>query len=952
MGKSANQALNKARAVSEIEDFGPLPHGRRTGQIHRGGINMFLGKLATRTALSASVAGIALLIGSPAFAQVDAGGAQPDQATAAPAAEEADEAIVVTGSRIDRAGFVAPTPTTVFGATELRQSAAVNLQQALNDLPQTRNSVSPNQSQANTSAGTAPVELRGLGLSRTLTLTNGRRMVGDSNNLNFVPTNLVQRVEIVTGGASAAWGSGAVAGVVNIILNDDLEGLSLGAQSGVSTRGDGFRYKVDGAFGVKFADGRGHFMIGGEYVNDEGIGISGKSDRPWFGAGLVSVGNGQLERRPDVNDFVAAGQPLTYGGTIITGALAGNAFSQDGTLHRVGPGDFMGLYGDNLIVGSPLKRISSYARASYDLGGAKIWADLAYGRSEVNNQPFLPDPANGALVLSISSNNAFLNPQIKQQLAAAGQTSFLMTRFSRDAFFLTFDGKRENVQGTIGVDGSLGGSWKYSAYYSHGQLKARQLVLNSSIPANLAKAVNAVVGANGQIVCAVNADAITTNDDPACAPFNPFGDGSPSAAARAYTSGTQTSRSVDTLDSAEVEIQGDPFSLWAGPISVAFGANSRWEKRTGQNEAADRAGIFGTPLFQAPVQGKFNVKEAFGEVLVPLVNADAFKLDLNGAARYSDYSLSGGIWSWKIGGTAQIAKAFRLRATRSRDIRAPNLGDLFAVNTLNIRPVADPQASQFAGRPNYSANPNVTVLSGGNSALVPEAAKSWTAGGSFSPDFIPGLDLSVDYYDIQIGKAIDTPTPASVVALCGTGDAEACSRVTRDPTTGTLTQIRATAKNISQLRTSGFDFEAAYRMPLSRLFANASGTLAFRALATRVTKLSNGVLGDVGDTVQNAMPKWRGTFSATYQNEFYTLDTRLRYAGGGKFNSAQKIINNDINARIYVDVGAEFRPTSQFSVFFRVNNLLDRDPPLILTTYNAFYDVVGRYFTAGARVKF
>jgi outer membrane receptor protein involved in Fe transport len=924
---------------------------------------MFLGKLASRTILSASVGSAALMAAGPALAQGPVGTAQADQAAAAPAAEEAgpDETIVVTGSRIERKGFTAPTPTTVFGATELKQSAAVNLQQALNELPQLRNSVSPSQSQANTSAGTAPVELRGLGLTRTLTLANGRRMVGDTNNLNFVPTNLVQRVEIVTGGASAAWGSGAVAGVVNIILNDDLQGLTLGGQSGISTRGDGFRYRVDGSFGTNFADGRGHFMIGAEYVDDKGIGISGKPERPWFGAGLVNTGTtaaGPFELRRDVNDFVAAGQPLTYGGAIITGVLAGKAFSPDGSLHQVGPSDFMGLYGDNLIVASPVKRVGAYARASYDVGSAKIWADLAYGRSEVH-QPFLPDPANGVLVLSISANNAFLNPQIKQQLAAAGQTSFLMTRFSRDAFFLTFDAKRQNVQGTVGIDGSLGGSWKYSGYYSHGQLKSRQLVLNSSIPANFTKAINAVTSANGAIVCAVNADAVTTNDDPACVPFNPFGDGAPSAAARAYVTGTQTQRSTDTLDMAEVSVQGDPISLWAGPVSVVVGANSRWEKRTGSNEAIDRSGSFGTPLFQAPVQGKFNVKEAFAETVVPLANSDALKVDLNAAARYSDYSLSGGIWSWKLGGTVRIVKNVLLRATRSRDIRAPNLTDLFAVNSLNIRPVLDTQAAQFTGRQGYNSSPNVTVLSGGNIALVPEAAKSWTGGGTFSPSFIPGLDLSVDYYDIKIGKAITTPSPADILTLCSQGDTESCGRITRDPVTGTITKMTATAKNISRLQTSGFDFEAAYRMPLSNLFSSASGTLAFRALATRVTKLVfvnltsiTKPLGDVGDTVANALPKWRGTFSATYQNELYSLDTRLRYAGGGKFNHLQNITNNDINARIYVDVGAEIRPTQQFSFFLRVNNLFDKNPPLVTTTYNPFYDLIGRYFTAGARVRF
>jgi outer membrane receptor protein involved in Fe transport len=251
------------------------------------------------------------------------------------------------------------------------------------------------------------------------------------------------------------------------------------------------------------------------------------------------------------------------------------------------------------------------------------------------------------------------------------------------------------------------------------------------------------------------------------------------------------------------------------------------------------------------------------------------------------------------------------------------------------------------------------VLSGGNTALVPEVAKSWTVGGSFSPSFISGFDFSVDYYDISIGNAINTPSPDVILNLCVQGDAESCSRITRDTISGTITQMRATAQNISQLRTSGFDFEAAYRMPLANLFSSASGTLSFRALATHITKLTfvtatttTNPLGDVGDTVANAMPKWRGTFSATYQNELYSLDTRLRYAGGGKFNHLQNIVNNDINARIYVDLGAEIRPTTQFSFFVRVNNMFDRHPPLVTVTYNPFYDMVGRYFTAGARVKF
>ncbi len=202
------------------------------------------------------------------------------------------EEIIVTGSRIAKAGFDQPTPTTVVGEVELREGNRPNIQQVLNDQPQFRQTVTPQVSNGNTSTGTAPVDLRGLGTSRTLTLLNGRRFVGE-NNLNFVPTNLVQRVEVVTGGASAAWGSGAVAGVVNIILKNDLEGISVGGRTGISSRGDGAQYGFDASFGTHFAGGNGHFMIGADYIKDEGIPIDGRNLARWFGAGDVNNGNGQ-----------------------------------------------------------------------------------------------------------------------------------------------------------------------------------------------------------------------------------------------------------------------------------------------------------------------------------------------------------------------------------------------------------------------------------------------------------------------------------------------------------------------------------------------------------------------------------------------------------------------------------------------------------------------------------
>jgi iron complex outermembrane receptor protein len=906
---------------------------------------MYLRQFKLRTLLSGSIASFALLAGAPALAQSVEASEQGEEA--APESKNPGDTIVVTGSRIVRAGFDQPTPTTVLGDAEIQQAGRVNLQQVLNELPQVRNTVAPSTATGNTSSGVAPVDLRGLGSARTLTLVNGRRFVGD-NNLNFVPTNLVDRVELVTGGASAAWGSGAVAGVVNILLNDDLDGLTLGAQGGISSRGDGFRYGFDAAFGTDFADGRGHFMIGGEYLDDEGIDTSGRRERPWLGGGLVSIGGGQLELQPDVNDLA----PITRGGTILSGSLAGQLFNPDGSVRPATDADFFGLY-DLLYVANPLERIGTYGRLTFDIGGgATIWADAMYGRSRTN-QPFFPDFSSP--VFEVSASNPFLSPTVSNALAANGETSLLLGRLLTDTFYMTFDADRVTKEGAVGIEGTFGSNWSYDAHFSHGEIDSEQRFFNSSIPANFARAIDAV-SVNGQIVCSVNADADPSNDDPACVALNPFGDGASSPEARAYVSGTQFSGSVTKLDSAAARVQGDLLPLWAGPLTVAFGVEARWEEQAEEIGPLDEAGVFGLPVFNAPLEGGFNVKEGFAEVLLPLWQSTGLELDLNGAARYSDYSLSGGIWSWKIGGTARLFDAVLLRATRSRDIRAPSITNLFAINSINIRPVVD---NDTAGRndPNYNPNPQATIFSGGNPDLVPEVSQNWTVGATVSPSFLDGFSVSIDYYDIKIDNAIATPSASDVTAACSQGDTTACDSVIRDAT-GTIDTIFAVAQNIAQFETSGVDIEASYRTPTSSILG-LPGSFHVRALATYVDKLAfqtgfnrRDVAGDVGDSVVDGLPKWRGILNVGYDEEAFGVGARARYVGGGDFNDEQDIVNGEIDARTYIDLNASFNVMDSFTLYGNVNNVFDVKPPLITTTGSAHYDNLGRYFTIGAKVKF
>lgn len=867
--------------------------------------------------------------------------------------EDTAETIVVTGSRIDKAGFDQPTPTTVIGAEELLLGDRPSIQQVLNDQPQFRPTVTPTVSVGNTSSGTAPADLRGLGTNRTLTLVNGRRFAGD-NNLNFVPKSLVSRVEVVTGGASAAWGSGAVAGVVNIILNDELDGLSLGADYGISSRGDGARYGFEGSYGTSFADGAGHVMIGAEYVNDKGV-LDRNSRENLGSANFIPVAGG-LELVRDVNTLpfgISGG-----GGRITSGIFAGQTFNPDGSLRRfdgpnaqgVGGSDAVGLY-DHIIVSTPVERLSVYARASYEIGNAKIWIDGTYGRSE-SDYDFLPD----FLVppLTIQSNNAFLSPAMQGQLAAAGETSFSYYRLFDDLLMARFDGIRENKEGAIGIDGSFGNGFKYSAHYSHGEVDSDQTFGNARLASNFNNAINAVLS-GGQIVCAINADATATNDDLACSPLNPFGQFNASEESLDYVTGTQRSFSTSKLDSLAAEVQGDLFSLWAGPVTVAVGVEARWEELTGTRTPETVAGGFGIPLFTTDLSGGFNVKEGFAEIAMPLLDIeDKFALDFNGAARYSDYSSSGGIWSWKAGGTARLFNDVLLRVTRSRDIRSASISELFSRRSINVRPLVDQDTDgRLAANPAYNSNPAlVTTFTGGNPDLQPEISSTLTFGGSVSPSFLPGFRFSVDYYDISIDGAIATLSGSNLTLACKQGSADACSRITRDGT-GTVTQVLANFQNIARFETSGIDFEASYIRPIF------DGSLRVRAIASYVDKFifdtglnRNDTAGDVGSGTANGVPKWRGTFSAGYDNDEFGTDVRVRYVDGGLYDHLlTNLVNNKTDAEMYVDLGIRFKVNDRFTLSGNVNNLFDNKPPLS-PQGNPHYDVIGTYFSVGAKAKF
>ncbi|WP_343520277.1 TonB-dependent receptor [Sphingomonas sp.] len=868
----------------------------------------------------------------------------------APDAQDHDAEIVISGSRIDRPGFESPTPLTRVSAAELGVASRANVGAALADLPQFKAGQSPQTSGTNAQAGRMPVDLRGLGATRTLVLLDGRRFASD-NDLSTIPSVLVKNVDIVTGGASAAWGSGAVAGVVNILLDHDLKGFRLGAEAGISTEyGDAGQRRLEAAFGTDFADGRGHFMIGGEYLQNDGI--MTKTARPNTGRWVLA--NGALT--PDVGYGDAF-----LGGIITSGVLNNRGFNPDGTLRTIALGTVLSrsltiggesLSDDNFSpLSTPQKRIAGLANISYEVfDNAKLTIEGRYSRYWGAYTWFGDHnrgAPNSASRITIQRDNAFLRPEIRAQLAAAGETSFTMGRYNSDLSYTTIDLEREAYQGTIALDGSFGGGkWRYGLYYSHGEYQNNIDTPGFRKTAEFANAVDAVIGPGGTPVCRI----ALTNPSTDCVPLNLFGYGAPSAAAIAYVTGTPSSRSTTKLDTFGVSLRGEPFELWAGPVSVAVGVEGRWESVNSVAGALDRANTFTTFQFGS-LAGKDSVKEAFGEVVIPLLNDVPFfhKLEFNGAVRYSDYRNSGGIWSWKLGATNEFFPGVIGRVTRSRDIRAPSLSELYSTQTISYVNIVDVNPVT-----NVSSTVNVLIHGGGNPDLLPEEADTWTAGVTTSP--LRGLTASLDYFDITINGVIASVGAQDLVNRCRGGNQELCARVFRDAG-GNLLRVQSNSVNLQRYNTNGVDGEIAYTTSLD---GDPARRLNFRLVGTWVNSLSidDGLakieyVKNTSYAFVTGMPDWRINGSIGYADNGFNAIVRARYIAPGFYNRNQSITNNRVPAYTYVDLQLSQTLKAdgrEFDIYANVSNLFDKDPP-IASLFSPFYDTVGRFVTVGARIR-
>lgn len=932
--------------------------------------------------------------------------------------------VVITGSRISARGFTQPTPTTRLTASDLEKAAHPNIFQSLVELPALQGSTGRTTFTNSTSSGLqglSSLSLRGLTPIRTLTLLDGQRVVPANvtgvADISQFPQLLVTQVDVVTGGAGASYGSDAVGGVVNFITDKRFKGFKANIEAGQTNYGDDKNGALQAAWGRSFLNDRAHIAVSVELVREKGVpsprfGGQGANGRTWFNnPAWQQRPTGQTtDGRPQLFDIRNA-QQFQYSkyGLITQGPLQGTAFGKDGVPYKfdygsngvptgtgavtgcitpfcVG-GDLSGTIGGGTTMGMNLQRQVFYTRASYELDDDnEVYFTVNLARTNARNTP---NPGSPKLDnLTIQCENPYVPASIKQACVDKGITSFKFgTAYGNQPKDIEVNPIREQKRFVLGATGkasALGQTWSYDGYFEHGEnsidLKVSNIMLNPRFNA----AIDAVRNSSGQIVCR-NATAVAAG----CAPLNIIGDvqQDPAALAYVFPAVGPHQLSVQRQTVASFNLNGQPFSNWAGPVAVAFGAEARKEGYwvTGDPygngvypATPNTADYPADPLLNTTVgnnwfagnyhaaAGAYNVKEAFVEVNAPMFKSDSLgEANLNAAVRRTLYSTAGGINSWKIGSTWKTGvDGLRVRYVASRDVRAPNLSELFAA------PVVINQAVNFQGN-TY----NVQQRTIGNVNLRPELANNRILGLVLSqPKWAPGFSASIDYFDIKLKDVISTLGAQQEVDLCAAGNQEICAAM---DLVSPVKYVTLQAFNLARMRSKGFDMEALYRFNLASV--NLPGKLTLRGLATHTNSflVTSGIVGTIpaeragvnlGDT-----PTWKAQFSQSWEGEKASFTVGQRWVSNGVYSNEfiecqttcpvstamhQTIDNNHMKGAFYWDLAGNYKINKNITAYFKIDNVTDVAPPNAPGTNTGYgvnpslFDVLGRQYRVGARMTF
>ena len=946
--------------------------------------------IMSTTALSTALA----VAASPALAQT----AKPQNASDQSAVEE----VVVTGSRIVREGYEAPTPLTVFGAEQMEQNASGNLMNMLSNIPALSGSMltSSNIVTAQGQLGNQNVNLRSLGANRVLVLLDGQRTVGSSlagvPDVGTFPQQLVSRVDVVTGGTSAVYGSDAVAGVVNFMLDRTFTGVKGEISGGLTNYGDDKNYKVALSSGFGFGDNRGHVLLSGMHMFNGGI--TGPHGRDWQHVGAAQFTNpaftatNGLPNQLWLTDGTGQGN-LAPGGLITNGPLKGTAFGAGGTPFKFNYGS---AYSSPYIIGGdwqlsdmrvnndvdPHQQIdNAFTRISYDITD-NLNAYVQYGFSQMKAHTNLNTVwivGGSPQGLTIRNDNAYLPASVRAAMATNGVTNFQMGTWNLDLGYVGNNNLYTNNRFIGGFEGKFNAfdtSWKWNANYAYGTTMMKAVVFGALVLSRYRNATDAVVNpATGQIVCRVT---LTNPADP-CRPWNVMGVGvyAGNTAGHDYMVQQSFQRGLIKQQTFSASVTGEPLSLWAGPVGVAFSFEHRKDaihvKNDPYSQAQDR------PFGIVPgLDGEQSVTEGAVEAIIPLAKGESWAQDweLNLAARFTGYETSGFVTTWKVGSTYTPIDDIKLRVTYSRDIRAANLMELFA--STNAGGGSSQIVDRFQGGRSYTIGltPNKS-----NPNLAPEIANTLGLGFVLSPKWLDGFTASVDYWDVNITGAIQAIGIQQVVDSCYDGrQPQLCADITRLPN-GNIDTITTRPINLATKDVRGLDVEASYRMPVSNLVSAWQGDFSLHGLMTFYFRnyednTFNAPTNHVGENGGANPPWWKVNVTGTYSLDPMSVSLTARAVSAGTINHEYvectsgcptstadhtTINNNHLPGRFYLDANVNYKfdmGGANSELFLSVQNMFNNDPPpapspfyYSVSNLTILYDKLGAVYRVGLRFK-
>jgi iron complex outermembrane receptor protein len=939
--------------------------------------------------------GVGMLTIGSACAQSDLAGAAPPADPAPAPVNMPIASVTVTGSRVIRNGDSSPSPVTVINAEDLlTNKPGATLAEALNTLPVFAGSrgASSNPTTAGSAAGGSgsanQLNLRNIGATRTLVLMDGKRvpptLYNGAVDVDLIPQLFVERVDIVTGGVSAVYGSDAMTGVVNYVIDRKFNGVKADASYGVSERGDAAKSDLAFAWGAQVAPGL-HAEAGIEHRKENGI--DRRSDRDWLKQ--VGVTGAGTAANPFVLQSNLRQKSFPFGGLITSGALAGQTFKQNGVLSPFVAGTATGtpaieIGGDGGYWDSGLSsRLAGnqlFGRLDFDLSErARAYAQLS-GNLKTNTNFAETNQLNGVL---LRRSNAFLPAQY-QAMIPASQPTFAFSKFMSDIPRIEADSESKQWVFITGLEGKFGGA-RANLDYTHGRSRLDTTMHSVINRQKLGGALDAVTS-SGRTVCNITVTNPGLADD--CVPLNAFGPAASSAQAIDYITDDIAFGSTTLMDGVSAQVTGSPINSWAGPVTAAI--SGEWRKTSFTSNSSARptdlvncrgltlncaAGatlteyVFG----ESPQAVSQRVWEVAGEVNVPLLKdvALAKKLDFNGAARYTSYDTSGNYATWKAGLDWSMLDSLRLRATRSRDIRAPTLYDLFApASQVTVRPT-DTLTGTSPAVPQYDLSNDKLTAEIGNTTTV---GLVWKA--------LPKLSFAVDAYRIKISDAITTlsgSTAAYQTACYASGGSSPYCALQQRPlgfanttAANAVTAWYNRSVNISEVETYGLDVEANYS---GRLFDRAMSLRVLTAWQPHVFYRQPGVAtADQGGVAfgpggMAATPAVRlSAFLRVRPIDKLTVDVTQRWRSAMQLGGdpAEVWLNNHVRSFATTGINLAWKMElggGDAQLFFNVENLFDATPPIggysgngtragLRDGFALGDDTRGRYFTAGVKTLF